>query len=195
MNLIEWIQVIGSAVVSTTVVSSIATVVSGWLIKTGAERFMERVKSDYAQQLEVLRNQLTLDVESFKMKLMKSEFIFKKKYEALTALFTMNRNLQPGIMNPDMEWNDACDEIAREFPDIESRIESYLKEHGAVVDKNIRDLLFKAIILAGQNKFDVQGSYDVPRSANQAANDLWNLLHEAEVLLELDLKNQYFSRV
>ncbi|MFN6135927.1 MAG: hypothetical protein ACK475_06610 [Bacteroidota bacterium] len=195
MNLIKWMQVFDSAVISATAVSSIVTVVSGWLIKTWAERSIERVKSDYTQQLEVLRNQLTLDVESFKMKLMKSEFIFKKRYEALTALITMNRNLKPGIIYSDMEWNDACDEIARAFLDIESRIDSYLKEHGAVLDKEIRDLLVKAIWLAGQNKFEVQGSYDVPSSANQAANDLWKLLHEAEDRLEQDLKDQYFLRV
>ncbi|EPC3543473.1 hypothetical protein ACRZCT_003096 [Aeromonas hydrophila] len=49
---------------------------SSWLGKVWANRLMEKEKAEHTRELESLRNRLTQDTESYKVKLKKSEFIF-----------------------------------------------------------------------------------------------------------------------
>lgn len=169
-----------------------------WFVKKWVaqemEKDMERVKADHTKWLNEQKSQLTRDVESLKMKLAKSQFMFEKEYEALSALLTLQQEHSPPHSHPDMEWSDACDEIARDFADIERNIKNYLIKHGAVLQKDIRDLLSEVIWLAGSNKFELLDNNAVPATANRAADQLFDKLQEAAALIERNLKEQYDLR-
>ncbi len=165
-----------------------------WPVKIWVERSMEKVKAEHTKWLDEHKSQLTRDVESLKMKLAKSQFMFEKEYEALSALLTLQQELLPPHSHPDMNWYDACDEIARDFTDIERNIENYLIKHGAVLQKDIRDLLSEVIWLAGSNKFELLDNNAVPTTANRAADQLFDKLQEAAALIERNLKEQYDLR-
>lgn len=155
---------------------------SSWLGKVWANRLMEKEKAEHTRELESLRNRLTQDTESYKVKLKKSEFIFEKEYEAASEFVSLKRSFVPTYSHPNMDWYEACDEIAHNFHRIETALGSYLSKHGAVLTKETKDLLSYSIGIAGENKFDIT-SPDVPKEANTAADNLFKKLDEAEECL------------
>ncbi|EPQ8526761.1 hypothetical protein [Vibrio vulnificus] len=155
---------------------------SNWLGKIWANRLMEKEKAEHARELESLRNRLTQDTESYKVKLKKSEFIFEKEYEAASEFVSLKRSFLPTYSHPNMDWYEACDQIAHNFHKIETALGSYLSKHGAVLNKRTKDLLSYSIGIAGESKFDIT-SPDVPTEANTAADNLFKNLDEAEECL------------
>lgn len=152
---------------------------SNWLGKVWANRLMTKEKAEYAQELESLRNRLTQDTESYKIKLKKSEFLFQKEFEAASEFVALKQSFLPTYNQPYMDWYDACNEIAHDFHKIEMALDSYLSKHGAVLKSEVKDLLSLSISIAGENKFEIT-SADVPENANKAANDLYENLRETE---------------
>lgn len=152
---------------------------SSWLGKVWANRLMEKEKAEHARELESLRNKLTQDTESFKVKLKKSEFIFQKEFEAISEFVSLKRSFLPTFSRPQMDWYEACDDIAQKFNRIEKSLNSFIAKHGAVLTKELSDLLSYSAGIAGENKFDVSIT-DVPPSANKAAQELMTKLDEVE---------------
>jgi hypothetical protein len=148
-----------------------AVIIAGfthWLGNIWAKRLIQNEKS-----------KLDLEIEAYKVKLKKSEFIFEKQYEAASELTAMIRKLLPPLRFPEMEWCDACDEIAQDFERIIAELESFLSKHGAILDKETRNLLSNSVGLASQASFDVYGD-EVPHSASDVASDVYNKLVQAE---------------
>lgn len=162
---------------------------SSWLGKVWANRLMTKEKAEYAQELESLRSRLTQDTESYKIKLRKSEFIFQKEYEAASEFVALKRSFLPTYSHPDMDWHEACDEIAHAFHEIEIALGAYLSKHGAVLKPEVKELLSHAIGVAGENKFEVT-SLEVPSSANKAASELYEKLEKAEECLLAQVHSQ-----
>lgn len=162
---------------------------SSWLGKVWANRLMEKEKAAHAQELESLRSRLTQDTESYKIKLKKSEFLFQKEFEAASEFVALKRSFLPTYSHPDMDWYEACDEIAHDFHKIETALGAYLSKHGAVLKSEVKELLSHSIVIAGEHKFEITNP-DVPRHANKAANDLYNKLEEAEKSLMLQVHSQ-----
>lgn len=153
---------------------------SSWLGKVWANRLMTKEKVEYAQELESLRNRLTQDTESYKIKLKKSEFIFQKEFEAASEFVGLIRNFLPKYSHPDMDWGDACDEIAICFEDIETLLSSYLSKHGAILQDDVKDLITDCIGIAGKNKFETNITEKVPFHVNEEASKLYKKLKDAE---------------
>lgn len=157
---------------------------SGWLGKVWANRLMEKEKAGYAQEIESLRSRLTRDAESYKIKLKKSEFLFQKEFEAASEFVALKQRFSPAYSYPDMEWYDACNEIAGDFDKIEVALISYLSKHGAVLKPGAKELLGLSIGISGKNKFEIIFP-DVPDHVNKAADELYdNILKIEEILLQ-----------
>jgi len=162
-----------------------ATIVFGfssWLGKIWANQLMAKDTAKYAEELAALRNRLTRETESYKIKLKKSEFIFQKEFEAASEFVAMVRKFLPTYSRPQMDWGDACDEIAQDFHKIEVALGMFLTKHGAVLQNDARDAICLCIAIAGEAKFEIT-SPDVPRAANQAASELYKKLQEVEQYL------------
>ena len=56
-----------------------------------------------------------------------------------------------------MEWDDACEDFAHHFRDVEKALEAYLSDHGAALSKKILDQISSAIAEVGAGKFEVSG--------------------------------------
>ena len=149
-----------------------------WLGDLWAKRLIQEEKA-----------KLDLDIESYKVKLRKSEFLFEKEYEATSEFVALLRSILPRHSYPDMDWYEACDHIAHTFGKIELKIDNYLATHGAVLSDTIVDLLVTAMGIAGETQFQIT-TPEVPSSANKAANTLYEKLHEAEKKLLEKLQGQ-----
>lgn len=161
---------------------------SNWLGKIWADRLMEKEKAAYAKELESLRNSLTQEIESYKIRLKKSEFIFQKEYEATSEFIALINSFLPRSSSPDMDSYVVCDYIARRFENIEEGLLDFVSKHGAVLKREVDNLITTAINIAGDNKFITD--FDVPSSANNAADELFRHLKDAEEVLLHQLHSQ-----
>jgi hypothetical protein len=152
-----------------------------WLGNLWAKRLIQEEKA-----------KLDLDIESHKVKLRKSEFLFEKEYEAVSQFVALLRGILPRHSYPEMDWYEACDYIAHDFETVEHKINDYLAIHGAVLSDEVVDLLITALGISGETKFEITGP-EVPDSANKAANTLYEKLHEAEQKLLEKLNGQIIT--
>lgn len=148
---------------------------SSWMGKVWANRLMVKETAQHAKELETLRMKLSQENESYKIKLKKSEFIFQKEFEAASEMVELRRSIMPPIRYPDMDWADACEDIASNFTKIESALERYLSKHGAILAPPVCDLISEGLVIAGNNKF-----YPESRESRKAADDLCDKLEAAE---------------
>ncbi len=95
----------------------------------------------------------------------------------------------PTYNQPQMDWCEACDEIAHDFNKIELRLDDYLSKHGAVLKDNVVDLISSCIAISGENKFEIT-SPEVPEVVNEAANSLYEKLKEAEKIVLQQVHSQ-----
>ena len=118
-----------------------------------------------------------MNLESHKANLRKSEFLFQKEYEATSEFVAMKRGLLPPYRFPDMDWHEACEEIAQNFGRNEQKLIDFIAKHGAILDKESLHNLTKAEGIAAENKFD-SNVPEPPTTAINAADNFWKILGE-----------------
>ncbi|MCW3148916.1 hypothetical protein N8H22_09960 [Stutzerimonas stutzeri] len=189
MNLTEILGVSGAVLGSLGGGALIIFGFSNWLGKVWANRLMEKEKADHTRALEALRTQLTQETESYKIKLKKSEFIFEREFEATSEFVNLLRSILPPLSHPQMDWDEACEEIAHDFKNIEKLLSLFMSKHGAVLGAEAKKLISSALGLAAHGKFLIQGP-EVPRSASESANTLFEKLAKAEDVLLQQVHSQ-----
>lgn len=128
---------------------------SSWLGKVWASRIMEKDKARYEKELEDLKSRYLRDTEKYKTSLKKSEFIFEKEYKAACEFMALKISILPKWNNPEIDWEEALNEIAMSFAYHETPLYRFLGEHGAVLSKKNRERLRGCISLAESGKFDI----------------------------------------
>jgi hypothetical protein len=114
---------------------------SNYLGKRWADRMIEKFKAELQEGLE-----------SHKVALRKSEFLFQKEYEAVSGLWSLARAIHPGHTRNGMDWEDAGGDVAMNFITIEKKIDDYLRCYSASIDDGIRKELNELLHIAGQGK-------------------------------------------
>lgn len=117
---------------------------SNWIGKILGKLYVERIKHEIHQE-----------IESYKTKLKKSEFLFQKEFEAASSFISLRLDLLPEYSFPDMEWDSTCQEFARNFAIVEKQLEKYIATHGAALQQRPLERLSSAIGAAAEWKFDV----------------------------------------
>lgn len=140
---------------------------SAWIGTLLSNRIVERVKSD-----------LQKEVESHKTSLRKSEFLFEKQYEAASEFIAMRQGFLPAY-RPDMDWHEACEDMAKHFDRIAKSLKAVVAKHGAVMSSETIETLTQCIGLAEEHQFGVHRD-EVSREAVTAADTVWTKLGEVE---------------
>ncbi len=91
-------------------------------------------------------------VESHKAELKKAEFLYPKKVEATEQFISLLSDLLPRPM----EWEDAREDLAFRFEEVEERLKQYRTTHGAVLQQRTSDRLSGAITNAGWGQREVE---------------------------------------
>lgn len=139
-----------------------------WLGNVWEKRIIQNEKREIDQYLQLEKGKISAAIEKYKTGLEKSQFIFQKQYEAASELTSLYHKILPSHTNPEMDWSEACDEVALRFAENEISLKSFMSAHGAILDKQQEDLLAECIYICGSNKFIVS-SGEVSEGANQAA--------------------------
>ena len=162
---------------------------SSWLSEVWSNRIAEKLRATNAHDLEQAKAALLHEVESHKIRLKKSEFLFQKEFEAACSFSAFMRSLLPGFNHPDMEWYEVCDEIAQSFGSIEQKLEQFFSEFSVALTEEERTILSDAISDAGYSKFEVIDE-DVSRESNEAAGILYDKLKDFNSKLIARVRDQ-----
>jgi hypothetical protein len=149
--------------------AAIVLVFSNWFGKILADRYVERLKHELQQE-----------VESYKTKLKKSEFLFEKEFEAASRFISLRRSLLPGRWYSEMDWGEACETFALGFDKVERALESYISVHGAALSHEELDQLARVLHQVVELKFEVQPPDQVTKKGIDLADEVMNGLEEIE---------------
>ncbi|NVJ99411.1 MAG: hypothetical protein HWE25_14760 [Alphaproteobacteria bacterium] len=157
---------------------------SNWLGKVWAARLMEQERAKYGMEIEKLKSELTLDTEAYKMKLKKSEFLFQKEFEAASAFVALKQKLSPKVRFPNMDYHDACDDVAREFSRYSRAVSEFLTIHGAVLSHEARELVQEILSITDYGKYEIaENEGTVSNESNNAADTLLTKMNDLEKML------------
>jgi hypothetical protein len=121
MTLQEFFASLGKFVAYLGGASVVLLGLSGWIGTLLSNRIIERAKSE-----------LQKEVESHKTSLRKSEFLFEKQYEAASEFIAMRQGFLPAY-RPDMDWYEACEDMAMHFDRIAKSLKAFVAKHGAIM--------------------------------------------------------------
>lgn len=164
--------------------------VLGFLAKSLLEKIILRdmkvfeaeLKAKTDSEIEKFKSTLTRDVESYKVQLKKSEVFFQRELEAASTFSSLFHSILPGYSHPQMDWYEACEEMARNFGKIEFQLSGFIAGHAAVLTDEERSALVDAMSAAGYGKFDVIDGVVGP-DTNVKADVLYTKLKELEARL------------
>ncbi len=152
---------------------------SNWLGKVWANRLMVKEKAAHQVELESLRNTFLQDIESYKVKLKKSEFIFEKEFKAASELVSLKLSIFPEYSYPTMDWEDVCEYLAYDSESIEKKVGEFVSKHGAILGEDVLSKLSNCKGVAGEIKFKVSAN-NVPYEAKSEAEKMYEELSLAE---------------
>ena len=178
MTFAEIAAVIASVIVSIGGAGAIILGFSDWFGKVLAARYIESVKHDIQR-----------DLESFKTKLKKSEFLFEKEFEAASAFIGLRRKSIPNYRHPDMDFHEACEDFALSFSSLEKDLKNYISVHGATLSSVVLDRLSSIIDKAERGQFEVH-SDEVSTQGIRLAEEMWEDLQKTEADLCKAVRSQ-----
>lgn len=158
----------------TSVIAIIGGVV-GWFGKIYLDSRIEKLKKSHALDIANIQGQISADIELQKTRLKNSEIFFQQQLTALKELNKLRQEILPDYRMPDMEWDDACQDIAYNFYKIEKSIESYINEYYSVLPEEIVSKINSAKNSSAEGKFEEPEDL----KSYQLADNLWKRIDEA----------------
>lgn len=155
--------------------------------KAELQKEVEKHKTELGQETEKLKAELSKDSETHKWKLKKQEILFEKEFEAASEFFKLHRKLQPKFRHPDMEHDDAMEDVVDAFSDSEGKLDSFIALHGPVLSDKNRKSLDACRQIASIHQFAPGGGSDM-REANIEAEKFLNRLEKVEALFVEELR-------
>lgn len=158
----------------------ITIAIAGFLSKLMADRSIEKHKASLGRETERLKGELAKETETHKLALKKRELLYQKELEAASAFVALHREVEPKYRFPDMEWEDAMDDVVDSFTGTEGKLRKYIAEYGAALSKENRTQIDACLSLASIHQYDKQGRESATKDAINAADDLLKQLGEIE---------------
>lgn len=150
---------------------------------------MERKKAYYTKELEELKSKLSQNVESYKMKLKNSEFIFQKELESASKFSQFKQSILPKHDNPEMDWEDVYEHIASQFSIIENILNNFIGLYGAILSDEIKWHINLSIYKAGSNKTHEINMLSNTKIIN-VAKEVYDHIECCEILLIEKVKSK-----
>ncbi len=167
------------AVLSTAGFTAAGTV---WVLKTFLETALkESIGSVYKKQLE-----------DHKFLLKNSEKVFQFKLDASKSLYRIFHEMLPKRSHPDMDWDEACEEIAASFSRHEDKLDDFLCEYQSTLSPEILERVRNSISACSDGRFEFY--WDSPaqdalctNTAKEKASKIYGALNEAVEMLRKEV--------
>jgi hypothetical protein len=192
-----------------TVLSSLKAYGSGLVVFAGTLAFVifmlrvftkssieEAIKTEFSMGIEKYKSELQGELARLNASLGKSQTIFTRQLEALTALRRIFRGILPRKSHPAMEWHDACEDIALSFVKHANDLDEFLCSHSAALPTDVLRNVETAISIAtdGQFEFRWENPPEPTREAIDAANKFWETVCTAVTSLQTTVDTQIGAR-
>ncbi|MER9524155.1 hypothetical protein NKI96_11275 [Mesorhizobium sp. M0292] len=161
--------------------SFVLIAVCAYIAKLVADHSIEGHKGALNTELERLKNELAKESDLHKLKLRKAEILFDRELVAVVDFGKLYRQIAPSYSHPDMDWDDACTDVANRFSTIEKQLDNYLTNHAPVLTEELREKLGRCATIASHNKFagdEMPGAQAAATTKAEAAK----LLDELQVV-------------
>ena len=143
---------IGGALLGNALVLAVLGFVGRSLFKATIDRDLERfkitLKAEHDHALEAIKYEASQQIESYKVRLKKSEFLFERQFQAATAMMNLFNAFSPRRSNPMMDWSDAMEEVVAGAGKTELALRRFRDEHGVALIEADREALGEAIAKA-----------------------------------------------
>ncbi|WP_426052181.1 hypothetical protein [Brevundimonas sp. SL161] len=145
------ITVVGAVLGNAAVVAVIAIVARGLFaaaINRDLEAFKADLKSKGDAELARIAREAAREIESYKIKLKKSEFLFERQFQAANDMMKLFGDFSPQRSHPMMDWSDAMEEVVDNSGKTEQALRGFMVRHGAALLSEDREKLQSAITKA-----------------------------------------------
>lgn len=155
----------------------IGAVVAKFVSDHASKQWLQTHKGQLDTLLETHKAGLAKETETHKLSLKRQELLVDREIAAADALMKLHRKIYPTYSHPDMEWGDACEDVARRLDTVEREAEDFLEQHSAVISDDVYRLLEIVKNEAADTKFHVQETQAGvdPQSAKSGGRILENL--------------------
>jgi len=154
--------------------------IAGFLSKFMADRSIEKHKASLGRETERLKGELAKETESHKLALKKQEMLYQKELDAASAFVALHRKVEPKYRYPDMEWEEAMDDVVDSFTDTESKLRKYIAEYGAALSIENRAQIDACMSLASNHQYAKHEGESATKNAKVAAGDMLKQMKEIE---------------
>ena len=179
---------LGSSTVLLAVLSFLAKSLLEKLIARDTKRYESELKASTDAAIEKLRNELLRSVESYKVQLKKSEFLFEREYAAALDFASIIRLIIPRLKKPGMNWSDTMEEVVYKLESTEKILDNFLRTSGPVLTIEERIMLVDIIKTANDTRLHCKGEGDLV--AHQAAESMCNKIEDFERRLTKRVRDQ-----
>lgn len=151
------------------------------LVKSGIEKAVEH---SFSKKLE-----------SQKTSLKKSEVYFTLQLEALSHIRTLRRKIIPERSHPDMDWDEACESIAKGFSKHEDELVNFLCRYETVLPKGVVEEAQLSIQSASDGRFEFvwnskRGDVEPTSEAIKLASSMYEHIERSIELLQRHVDSQ-----
>ncbi|MGV8887994.1 MAG: hypothetical protein ACOH2P_08080 [Pseudomonas sp.] len=131
-------------------------------------------------------------LENHKFLLKNSEKVFQFKLDASKALYKIFHDIVPKRSHPDMDWDEASEEIALSFSKHEEALDEFLCEYQSTLSPKILERVRDAISACSDGRFEyywdsVKQDAACNETAKEKASELYKVLFEAVELLRKEV--------
>lgn len=167
---------------------SLIALVLGWLGKRYLEKKLEQEKADHLSEIKRLESKLGEYSEIHKQKLKNSELFFLRQFEASQALYKLKMEMTPPYRHPDMDWDEAIEEMAENLGDTHRKLQALLIEYFTVLPPELLEKLESAASNAAEGS--LYGGQGCGSPGNRCAESVYKKIEECTALMKAEVDGQ-----
>ena len=190
--MLDWGEILATglkAVAALGGVGVVAGAVAKFVSDHSSKKWLQEHKGKLDEALETHRASLAKETETHKLTLKRQELLFARELEAADALMALWRKVWPQYSRPEMDWHEACEDVASRLGAVEHLLENYVERHSVAISGRVRERIESARSEAASEKFFEDGSdRNPPQSAIKAAERVLDDLKAAREAVLNDLR-------
>jgi len=155
----------------------------GWLGQRYLAKQLENERAANRANLAEIQRDFAKEIESHKNQLAYDATFFNNLFDASNSLYVITQNVLPKRSYPDMCWDEACEEIALSFEEIEKELDDYLKKYFTPLPPDIVESIHLAISNCSEGKFETSREA-ASRKGIKLAGELFEILNSTSIKLK-----------
>lgn len=141
---------------------------------------------------EAIKGSVQKDLELLKASLSRHDHVFKYKLDAYKELNKIWYELVPKKTSPDMDFDEACEIIGREFSKHEDSLISFLSDFAPALSNEVLSKITSALFAASEGQFEYywdnsEDTYNLKTEGINSAKEVYESLEQALKILKLEI--------